>query len=486
MSNFSREFKVGVITLIALGVVVGFTLFTDDRTGVTSADRYSLYADFPTATGVYAGTQVRIAGVTVGSVREISLVNGQARMRLEMSGDVELSRESFGVMASNGILGDKVINLTPGPPGELLVDQDILPIKITGPDLEMLSNRADQISADVEVITAKFRLLMEGETPARIEATIKSLDETVNRVNGLTAAQSDEISAVVKNLEQASALLKLQIERTGGQVDTEMASVGAAMDKLDATLVEVEEIAAKVNRGEGTLGALVNDDGAVRELESALEEVTNTVTEVNNLVRSVTELQTEVYYDGAVYFGTNPNAPGFTENPVAGGMRNALGARLMPREDYWYNVEVVSHPIGNIDPTTTISPEYGSSWSQYTITSGYRFSFQLARRYGPMVLRFGVKDSAGGVGLDGMLLRDRVKLSVDLYDFMVGSYPVFNGTPVLNLGARVEPMKHLYLQAGAHNVLLGAQYGYFTGYVGGGFTFTDDDLRWILALLPTP
>ena len=162
MSNFSREFKVGVITLIALGVAVGFTLFTDDRTGVTSADRYSLYADFPSATGVYAGTQVRIAGVTVGSVREISLVNGQARMRLEMSGDVELSRESFGVMASNGILGDKVINLTPGPPGELLVDQDILPIKITGPDLEMLSNRADQISADVEVITAKFRLLMEG------------------------------------------------------------------------------------------------------------------------------------------------------------------------------------------------------------------------------------------------------------------------------------------------------------------------------------
>lgn len=276
MSNFSREFKVGVITLIALGVVVGFTLFTDDRTGVTSADRYSLYADFPSATGVYAGTQVRIAGVTVGSVREISLVDGKARMRLEMSGDVELSRESFGVMASNGILGDKVINLTPGPPGELLVDQDILPIKITGPDLEMLSNRADQISADVEVITAKFRLLMEGETPARIEATIKSLDETVNRVNGLTAAQSDEISAVVKNLEEASALLKLQIERTGGQVDTEMASVGAAMDKLDATLVEVEEIAAKVNRGEGTLGALVNDDGAVRELESALEEVTNT------------------------------------------------------------------------------------------------------------------------------------------------------------------------------------------------------------------
>ncbi|MCK6523325.1 MlaD family protein [Myxococcota bacterium] len=380
MSSFSREFKVGVITLIALGVAVGFTLFTDDRTGVTSADRYSLYADFPTASGVYIGTQVRIAGVTVGSVREINLVNGQARMRLEMSGDVELSRESFGVMASNGILGDKVINLTPGPPGELLVDQDVLPIKITGPDIEALSNRADQISADVEVITSKLRLLMEGETPARIEATIKSLDETVNRVNGLSAAQSDEISAVVKNLEQASALLKLQIERTGGQVDTEMASVGEAMDKLDATLAEVEEIAAKVNRGEGTLGALVNDDGAVRELELALSEVTNTVTEVNNLVRSVTELQTEVYYDGAVYFGTDPNAPGFTENPVAGGMRNALGARLMPREDYWYNVELVSHPIGNIDPTTTISPEYGSAWSQYTISSGYRFSFPLRRR----------------------------------------------------------------------------------------------------------
>ena len=83
-----------------------------------------------------------------------------------------------------------------------------------------------------------------------------------------------------------------------------------------------------------------------------------------------------------------------------------------------------------------------------------------------------------------MLWRDKVMLSADVYDFTYGSWPVMDGTPNVEVTARLYPWRHVYLEGGMDNVILGARYGYATGFAGGGFTFDDDDLKYVLAALP--
>jgi hypothetical protein len=147
-------------------------------------------------------------------------------------------------------------------------------------------------------------------------------------------------------------------------------------------------------------------------------------------------------------------------------------------------VELVDHPLGSITWEERVLPDFGTSYREYVVQPGYRVSFQFAKRIHDVVLRFGVKESSGGVGADLLLWKDRVELSADVYDFTYGSWPDSSGIPNVQLSARVFPWRNVYLEGGLFNVANGARYGYVTGFAGGGFSFDDDDLKYVLGALP--
>lgn len=484
MSRWSSEFKVGLVGLVAVAFAVWFVLITDDRPD-GALNGYLLYADFDNAEGVYPNSQVRIAGVPVGSVKEITLQGGIAHVVIEMSGQVTLPVDSFVELKGTGVLGDKTVAVTPGTQTALLKDGDILQTRKGGLDVEALTAKVNEITTDVKSITTSLRGYLEDENlKSNLDASVENIKLLSEQMKEITSANRAEINAIADNMRQVSETLKQLMNTSGPQVESQLAQIHETIDSLNRTAGEVEAIAGKINGGEGTLGYLINDDTPARQVEETLGQVNRTVDEVNALVSSVNDLQAQVYYDGAVYFGSTPTS-GLSANPVQLASRSAIGVRLMPREDYWYIIELVDHPLGSIEQTETSYPDIGESYTRYVRTLDTRMSFQFERRYGHLGFRLGLKDSSGGVGADAWLMHDRLWLSADLYDFTYGSWPVLDGTPNLTLGARVEPYPHLFVQAGLYNVLFGARHGFATGYVGGGIRFDDDDIRIILAALPS-
>ena len=171
---------------------------------------------------------------------------------------------------------------------------------------------------------------------------------------------------------------------------------------------------------------------------------------------------------------------------VAGGARNRIAIRLIPRPDFWYLLELVDHPLGTISFTETSSPSLGTYYAEYVRSYDLRYTAQFVRRFWGTALRLGLYESSGGVGVDQYLLGDRILLSANLFDFTYGSWPFLDGTPNLSVGARIEPLRHLYVEGGFENTLLGVRHGYYTAWAGGGFHFSDDDIKWLISVLPTP
>ena len=482
--RFSHEFKVGVLTLLVAAFIALFIQRTDDRPD-GAVDGYLLYALVPSAEGVQVSTQVVVAGVSVGSVRELILAGPEARLSLEMVGEVQLPTDSYAELHGSSVLGDKTVVIVPGTESTLLKAGDTIATRRYGPDIEQLSGQVETIAEDVQAITASLReILADPEFKSNLDATVKNLQEVSQSIKDLSTTNGAQINEITANLREVTESLKQLLKTVGGAVGDELQVIAAATQKLDSSLADIESITAKIDGGEGTLGYLINDDKPVEQIELALSQVNTALEEVNELVGSVSDLRTEVYYDGAVMFGTTPAAE-FGANPYHHQSRSALGLRLQTRDDYWYVVEVVDHPLGSFDYRQVESPQLGTVYTEYVRTRSPRVSFQFARRYSHLVLRFGLKDSSGGVGADLVLFSDRLKLSADLYDFDYGSYPVLDGTPNLQIGVQVEPYPRLVLQAGVYNTLVGARYGFATGYVGGGFHFTDDDIKWIVASLPS-
>ncbi len=483
--RFSNELKVGLLTIVAMLGAVWAVLRTNDRPG--GVNGYELFAIFDSAQGVYPSSQVRIAGVEVGSVREIGLDPGGARLRLELRRGVELPVDTLAELKGEGVLGDRYVNLLPGQEAALLQPGGVLKTKPSGSDLDELQQKVDAIADDVKAITGALRASLEDDRPQdQVTRILDNVERITAQLEAMTAANRADVDAIADNVRALTEALNglvaqtnQLVAQTGEGVQGELEQLRVATEKLDAGLARAENIARKIDEGEGTLGRLVNDGKAMDSIESTLDDV-------GEVVSSVSRLRTNVYYRGSWFVGSDPDSPGFTDNPVAGDARNIIGLELKPREDYWYLFEVVDHPIGGVTYTEHYLPETGTRWVEYERQPKYLFSFMFAKRFHDLVLRLGVKESAGGFGLDYLLLRDRVTLSADLYSFEFGSWPVLDDTPNLTLNTRWTPYRHLYIEGGLYNVILGVRYDYVTGYVGGGFTFTDDDFKWVLATLPFP
>jgi len=481
MAGYTTELKVGVLTVFTAAAFVWAVMRTDDRPD-GAVDGYTLYATVPSADGLYPSTQVKLAGVSVGSVKHITLENGQAKLELEMSGDLKLPVDSKADLKSEGVLGDKFVRLMPGKADQLLQNGADLQTSSAGDPLEDLQAQAVVIAANVKEITDQVAWLMEDpELRNKLELMLDDLAAVSRGLRDITETNRAEIDIVARNLTELSTTLKEQTERASVNVDKEMTAIREVTKKIDDTLVHVNAIAARIDAGEGTVGRLVND-------ETTIDRINSTVAKVDDTLGDITSMKMEVTYDGQMYFGSNPDEPdiGFTENPIAGSMKNALGVRILPRDDYGYIIGFTGHPYGNLSEEEHLYPDSGGSYSEIVRTGDYRLTFQFMKRWGPAALRLGVKESSGGVGADLFLARDRVTLSADVYDWEFGSWPVLDGTPNLTLGARVNPWRHVYLGGGLDNVIFDARNGYATGYLGFGFWFTDSDLKWVMSALPLP
>jgi phospholipid/cholesterol/gamma-HCH transport system substrate-binding protein len=485
VARFSQDFLVGLLAVFAVTAAVYGVLRTDDRPANVGTG-YTLVSDFSSAEGIYPDTPLRVAGVPVGSVEAVALAGGSARVTLSLLENVRLPKDSFAELKGEGVLGDKFIRITPGTSSEMLKDGDSLPVRPSGADLDAVTNQISAIADDVKVITAALRGVAEDDaTRDQLAATIQNIQLLSEELRAIAGENRADLAAIADNLRVVSESLAGLVDRTGAGIEAEMGAIRGATDSLDRTARNLESITGKIDRGEGTVGQLVNDASTIDSVNATLASVNETVETVGSLVGDLDRLSTEVYYRGDFYYGSVPTDAAFGGvNPTSGLFRNVVGARLMPREDYWYVVEIVSHPLGSIAYEDHYFPEVGTTYREYVQRPEYRFSFQFAKRIRDLVLRFGVKESSGGVGADWLLLQDRLQLTVDVYDFTYGSWPVMDGTPNVQLSARVYPWRHVYLEGGLDNVVLGARYGYVTGFAGGGFSFNDDDLKFIAGALP--
>lgn len=105
--------------LAGLGVVLlaaGFLTYAGMGRGVGAGDSYPLMASFRSADGISVGSDVRLAGVKVGTITKMSLNPTTFFADLEISLDpsVQLPTDSAVVISSEGLLGGNFVELIPG------------------------------------------------------------------------------------------------------------------------------------------------------------------------------------------------------------------------------------------------------------------------------------------------------------------------------------------------------------------------------------
>jgi phospholipid/cholesterol/gamma-HCH transport system substrate-binding protein len=467
----AAELRVGVFAVVAISAAVYFSMATTDNPFKTRG--YVLKALVPTAAGLQPGSSVEMAGVRIGAINEVGVHPGGALLEIGMDPVYQLPIDSMVQVTSRGMLGDTVLKVISGVSDTMAPPGFELKALAPPPTLPELQAQIGGVAEDLKVITGSLRSILSSEhTLGSIDAILSNVQAFTHELSGIARDNRGNLDEVIENMRVLSEQLALLAADVRPEVKSELLAIRAATDTLNRSLESVESIAAKIDRGEGSIGMLINDDRLAVSL-------TETVEEVGNLIDSVGRFQIEVYYRGEFHVTHRPPNAQFSG-------KNVIGLRVKPRPDYWYVFEFVDDPVGSFSEETVFVDDGSGFRSVREVrnTRKSQFSFMFAKRWRDLVLRLGIKENSGGLGADLILFDDHLSFSLDVYDFLWASWPDRNGIPNVKLAADISPIKNVYVTVGADNIVNYARRGEFNWFVGGGVWFTDNDIKWIVGSLP--
>ncbi len=151
--------------VVVLAVALGFLGYALAHTGRGVGAGYTLHARFDRIDGLSTGSDVRLAGVDVGSVTadHIDPKTYQAVVDFTVKDNIELPRDSSAVISSDGLLGGKYLSLEPGgdtemlkPGGQVTLTQSSISIEqLLGKFIFSAGNLSGQKPADGAAAPAK-------------------------------------------------------------------------------------------------------------------------------------------------------------------------------------------------------------------------------------------------------------------------------------------------------------------------------------------
>jgi phospholipid/cholesterol/gamma-HCH transport system substrate-binding protein len=535
MSSFLTPFRVGLVVLGGIAAFIVLLSFVG-RSKYSERDTYRVFANFKDATGLGPKSRVQIAGIEVGEVEEITLTpDARANVKLRIAKNVPLHRDARITKRSASLLGDFLLDIYPGTQEQpVLKDGDTIGKVVSTPGMEDVFATLGEVTRDIQAVTQSLRSLIDSTEEGSIRDVIRSmnavalgLNNTIQKAGGrldtiladvqrlastvrfLASGQEQNVKDIVGNIrlftEQANRVLASinQIIGTGqGQLTESVAGVKDTLFELQKTLRGAEEMIAsaksavdttrdvvqRVDRGEGTLGKLLRDDGIAVKLD-------RTLSDVNALIAPVSELQLQVQMREELHW--RPNLPPGNNSPTG---KAVLRVNLAPRPDKFYGFELLSDPRGTVHTDTILRTNEQTNTvttnEQVTVTNDvYKFSAFFGKRFGPAALRVGLIESTGGIGADAYALNDKFRFTVDAFDWSntVARFPR------VRVNANVNFLDHIFVGFGLDDILntppfvngkVALQAGRMTtgidGYIQGGIQFTDDDLKSLLAITGAP
>lgn len=129
-----------VMGAVVLAVAAFFLMFVYDQRSVASNGGYEVLAKFENVAGIAAGSDVRIGGLKVGTVASAALDEKtyQPILSLSLKEDVQLPEDTSAAVVSEGLLGNKYIELAPGGMEEMLKPGDSIAVTASSVNLEQM------------------------------------------------------------------------------------------------------------------------------------------------------------------------------------------------------------------------------------------------------------------------------------------------------------------------------------------------------------
>ena len=243
-------FKLAVFTIVSI-IVTGTLAIIMGHLNLGSETEYK--ALFSTASELKSGDDVRVAGVSVGSVTDVSIYNrNEAIVTFKVSSDLPVTTTTGAEVRFLNLVGDRYLALTMCPPtvaldactpGTALNKDSKIPLANTEPALNLTQ------------LFAGFQPLFQALTPSDVNALAMNIVQVLQGEGGTVQQLLAHTASLTNALADRDQLIGQVITNLSGTLDT----IDERHQQLDTLLVQLKDWMGNLAKDRNTIGVSLQD-----------------------------------------------------------------------------------------------------------------------------------------------------------------------------------------------------------------------------------
>jgi phospholipid/cholesterol/gamma-HCH transport system substrate-binding protein len=301
--KFSREIKVGFVFVVSISVMIwglmylkGLEIFKSKKT---------FFAEYEYVNGLVAANPVSIKGMKVGQVKKLYFSEKDHRkivVELIIENDYPIPRNSVAKIVSTGLIGSKEIEIALGDSKEVLEDGDTLQAlteatlsEEVNRQILPLKKKAESLISSIDTVATILQELLNENTRDNLVKAIKHVKESLENlahitynIDTLVETQRYHLASIISNVESISFNLRQNNDKIKNILTNfsdisdslVKANIPAILNNVDRTISDLNMAINKINKGEGSMGLLLND-------KKLYDEVTKAAKDLNLLLEDI-------------------------------------------------------------------------------------------------------------------------------------------------------------------------------------------------------
>lgn len=299
--KWTTEAKVGAFTIIGIVLFVVGILFVG-KVDVFGKPQMTITGDFEQVNGLKNGNQVKFSGVAIGTVSDIEITPKGVVVSMKVDDNTKIPSDSRFTLGSDGFLGDKFIQISPGSSKVYLHDGDA--VKGEGADaMDKAMHSAQKLMAGTEQMLQSINnIIGDPQTQSALKYSLQS-----------TAAMADNAVAITQNMADVTAQLNAAAQQFNAD--------GNAGEDMRAILTNIKQTTERVDNMARTMEGTVTDPKAQDNLKETLHNTAQISARVNKLM------------GGKAYHSESGNV----EGEIGGNSEKKSSLKVEPSMDLLYN-----------------------------------------------------------------------------------------------------------------------------------------------------
>jgi phospholipid/cholesterol/gamma-HCH transport system substrate-binding protein len=294
--KLSNEAKTGIIVVVSIAILIWGINFLKGKDVFTRETR--LYAIYPRVDGLIPSNNVLLNGLKIGTVRYLNIIpdnSGRILVTLHISEDVTIPKKSTAQIYNTDLLGAKSVRIILGKETEPAKDGDTLIAGIQtsfaediNTQVAPIKEKAETLLSSMDSVLVIFQAVFNESTRENLKKSFESISKSLRSIEGISSnldtlfnTQQNNIGAIIKNLRSITDNINKNNDKISSAINNfsaisdtlAKANLAATLAATKKSLEQTASVLTKINRGEGSLGLLANNDSLYNNLNNASQSL---------------------------------------------------------------------------------------------------------------------------------------------------------------------------------------------------------------------